>query len=148
MPEVYSCLHFLDDYGYRASDGTIIGTVTAPHTGATGTFIDATATPPDPTHALSKVPKYLWDGSCSRSHQTLDSSPGLIHPPKNFWKGRVEFTITRGGGFKKQYQPAARARDRWPVNAPEALVNRTPIPLGTNRMRRFWIADSRDLGLS
>ena len=45
-------------------------------------------------------------------------------------------------------QNPGEQRDRTPVNAPEALATRTPIPLGPNRMRGFLIADSRNLGLS
>ncbi len=63
-------------------------------------------TPPNPTNALRHEaanihpPEEFGRALVAEVAKTLESGPGLIHPPKNFWEGRVEFTITRGGLFK------------------------------------------------
>ncbi|MFN7874118.1 MAG: hypothetical protein ACK5PB_02285 [Pirellula sp.] len=72
----------------------------------------------------------------------------IIQPPKSLGEGRVEFTITRGGFFKGNTSPPARARDRTPVNAPEALAIETPIPPRCQSHAKHRYKGSRGLGMS
>ena len=99
-----------------------------------------------PIYEAIKIPIYRRIFPVRIPHNT----PSKQHPHRFRQGVKSERRSNRFRSFDSRSSntsPMREQRGRWPVNVPEALATRTPIPLGPNRMGGFLFAGSRNLGL-